>query len=135
MMRATAIKPPQQILTIRMIKTKVIMIIIKITTSKPTPASIKITSKINSHMEVGVTTMNRVLSITLFELILNLLSEGAIIMQMPTIHISKKVATMMANSRLIRMNITMTNIMTKVHLPLVSKLNMVRQAMGAFLQH
>lgn len=86
-------------------------------------------------MEVGVTTMNRVLSITLFELILNLLSEGAIIMQMPTIHISKKVATMMANSRLIRMNITMTNIMTKVHLPLVSKLNMVRQAMGAFLLH
>lgn len=86
-------------------------------------------------MEVGVTTMNRVLSITLFELILNLLSEGAIIMQMPTIHISKKVATMMASSRLIRMNITMTNIMTKVHLPLVSKLNMVRQAMGAFLQH
>lgn len=83
-------------------------------------------------MEVGVTTMNRLLSITLFELILNLLSEGVITMQMPTIHISKKVATMMA-SRLIRTNIIMTNIMTKVHLPLVSKLNMVRQAMGAFL--
>lgn len=135
MMRATASKPPQQILTIRMIKTKVIMIIIKNTTSKPMPASIRITSNINKHMEVGVTTMNRVLSITLFELILNLLSKGAITMQMPTIHISKKVATMMASSRLIRTNIIMTNIMTKVHLPLVSKLNMVRQAIGAFVQY
>lgn len=134
-MRATAIKPPQQILTIKMIKTKVIMIIIKITTSKPMQASIRITSNINRHMEVVVTTMNRALSITLFELVLNLLSEGAITMQMPTIHISKKVATMMASSRLTRTNIIMTNIMTKVHLPRVSKLNMVRQAMGAFLQY
>lgn len=135
MMRATAIKPPQQILTIKMIKTKVIMIIIKITTSKPMPASIRITSNINSYMEVGVITMNRALSITLFELILNLLSEGAITLQMPTIHISKKVATMMDSRRLIRTNIIMTNIMIKVHLPRVSKLNMVRQAMGAFLQN
>lgn len=78
--------------------------------------------------------MNRVLSIILFELVLNLLFEGDITMQMPTIHTSKKVATMMASSRLIRTNIIMTNTMTKVHLPLVSKLNMVRQAMGAFLQ-
>lgn len=134
-MTVTAIKPPQPILTFRTIKTKVIMIIIKNITSKPMPASIRITSNIINHTEVGVTTMNRVFSITLFELILNLLSEGAITMQMPTIHISKKVATMMASSRLTRTSIIMTNIMTKAHLPLVSKLNMVRQAIGTFLQY
>lgn len=61
--------------------------------------------------------------------------KGAITMRMPTIRISKKVATMMASSRLIRMNIITTNTMIKVHPPLVSKLNMVRQAIGAFLQY
>ena len=76
MMMATAINPRQQIPTIRMIKTKLIMIIIKNTTSKPIPASTRITSNINSHMELEATTMNRVLSIILFELILSLLSKG-----------------------------------------------------------
>lgn len=61
--------------------------------------------------------------------------KGAITMRMPTIHISKKVATMMASSRLIRMNIITTSTTIKVHPPLVSKLSMVRQAMGAFFQN
>lgn len=86
-------------------------------------------------MEVVVTTTKRALSITLCELNLSLLSEGGTTMLMPTIHINKKVATMMASSRLTRMNTITINTMTKVHQLLASKLNMVRQATGAFLQH
>lgn len=61
MMMATAINPRQQILTIRMIKTKVIMITIKNTISNHMRASIRTTNSINSHMEVVATTMKRAL--------------------------------------------------------------------------
>lgn len=60
MMMAMAINPRQQILTIRMIKIKVIMITIKNTTSNHMSASIRtINNNNNSPMEVVVTTMKR----------------------------------------------------------------------------
>lgn len=63
MMMAMAINPRQQILTIRMIKIKVIMITIKNTTSNHMSASIRTINNNNNHnnspMEVVVTTMKR----------------------------------------------------------------------------